>query len=588
MDLTALSGLFLEQKMAQPKLLNTAWGENGLRNAIAHNRTNDMAQEAATYADGFPSVTMTPISLGGKPPSGKDMNGILHEITAHIVHLNKGQRYRFDVEHCQIIGGYPKGAVLMNDNGDTEYISLVDKNTTNFNIPTVNITGKWAVLNNATQLANKADKTHQISAGAGLTGGATGHTHQLAAATPTVAGVAKLANTLDSMASDAALSAAMGKKLQDEKVAKSGDVMTGMLSINTATWGRMQFGVENGNWKLEFDPKGAANRQMNFNFSDSTGERTFIRFPTLEKGVNQMVAYQSWVNAQIDAKSTLNTINYGDNTSLGYTKTAFYRGDSKQINNIATPKLEIHITHPNAENNAYARGIGFSYGGDFSVTTTAWDSNGAYLGQRVILTELNGVMKTALSNAINSTSSSTVATSAAVKTAYDKAAAAESSLKNALPSGIIAYFAGAHQPTGWLKCNGAAVSRTTYAGVFAAIGTTYGAGDGSTTFNLPDLRGEFIRAWDDGRGVDSGRFLGSRQDDALQNFGGSLPIYTRGLYQHDITGIFTSERLMNAATRAGETDAWFSKVNIDLGASGVRTSHETRPRNIALLACIKI
>ena len=105
---------------------------------------------------------------------------------------------------------------------------------------------------------------------------------------------------------------------------------------------------------------------------------------------------------------------------------------------------------------------------------------------------------------------------------------------------------------------------------------------------MPDLRGEFFRAWDDGRGVDSGRGLGTWQYDALQNFGGSLPIYTRGLYQNDIAGIFKSERVMNAATRAGETDAWFSKVNIDLGASGVRTSHETRPRNIALLACIKI
>ena len=71
-------------------------------------------------------------------------------------------------------------------------------------------------------------------------------------------------------------------------------------------------------------------------------------------------------------------------------------------------------------------------------------------------------------------------------------------------------------PTGWLKANGAAVSRTTYSNLFAAIGTTYGVGDGSTTFNIPDLRGEFIRGWDDGRGVDSGRTLGSWQDDMFE------------------------------------------------------------------------
>lgn len=78
--------------------------------------------------------------------------------------------------------------------------------------------------------------------------------------------------------------------------------------------------------------------------------------------------------------------------------------------------------------------------------------------------------------------------------------------------GMIAAFAANVIPTGWLKCNGAAVSRTTYENLFARIGTTYGAGDGSTTFNLPDLRGETIRGWDDARGVDSGRTFGSWQD----------------------------------------------------------------------------
>lgn len=58
-----------------------------------------------------------------------------------------------------------------------------------------------------------------------------------------------------------------------------------------------------------------------------------------------------------------------------------------------------------------------------------------------------------------------------------------------VPSGVILPFAGSVEPTGWLLCFGQAVSRTTYSDLFAAIGTTYGAGDGTTTFNLPDLRG---------------------------------------------------------------------------------------------------
>ena len=56
-------------------------------------------------------------------------------------------------------------------------------------------------------------------------------------------------------------------------------------------------------------------------------------------------------------------------------------------------------------------------------------------------------------------------------------------------TGVVQLFAGSTAPSGWLICNGQAVSRTTYAALYAVIGTTYGAGDGSTTFNLPDLQG---------------------------------------------------------------------------------------------------
>lgn len=65
-----------------------------------------------------------------------------------------------------------------------------------------------------------------------------------------------------------------------------------------------------------------------------------------------------------------------------------------------------------------------------------------------------------------------------------------------LPSGIILPYGGATPPTGWLFCNGQSVNRTTYAGLFSAIGTAHGSGDGSTTFNVPDLRGRFVRGTD--------------------------------------------------------------------------------------------
>lgn len=89
--------------------------------------------------------------------------------------------------------------------------------------------------------------------------------------------------------------------------------------------------------------------------------------------------------------------------------------------------------------------------------------------------------------------------------------------------GSVTAFAAAPTEPGWLLCNGAAVSRATYSRLFSKIGTTYGPGNGTTTFNLPEMRGETIRGLDLGRGVDAGRMLGSFQDHAVARHYHYLP-----------------------------------------------------------------
>lgn len=162
--------------MPQPKLLSKPWASDGLKNNIPAERGGGLAQEAATYAEGFPSITMTPISVGGKPPSGKDMNGVLYEISAHTVWQNQGGRYRFDQSFCDAIGGYPKGAVLINDTLDTEYISLADANTHNPN--NGGNAGKWAIH------AGKGLKAATTQAGIVQLSSATGSESEDMAATP--------------------------------------------------------------------------------------------------------------------------------------------------------------------------------------------------------------------------------------------------------------------------------------------------------------------------------------------------------------------------------------------------------------------
>jgi microcystin-dependent protein len=154
--------------------------------------------------------------------------------------------------------------------------------------------------------------------------------------------------------------------------------------------------------------------------------------------------------------------------------------------------------------------------------------------------------------------------------------------KNAdLKAGTTAFFAMGSAPSGWIKANGATLSRTTYADLFAAIGTTYGAGDGSTTFVIPDLRGEFMRAWDDGRGADSGRSFATAQGMDWKGFYVSNTGQNTYNYSHGEVYWGKSTTGYNGNTFAG---AW-SAPSAALGAKW--DTSEIRPRNVCLLACIK-
>jgi len=145
------------------------------------------------------------------------------------------------------------------------------------------------------------------------------------------------------------------------------------------------------------------------------------------------------------------------------------------------------------------------------------------------------------------------------------------------PAGAVIYHAANTPPTGFIKANGASLSTTTYADLFAVIGYTFG-GSGSS-FSVPDLRGEFMRGWDDSRGIDSSRAFGSAQVDELKTHN-----HLEGLRSYSAnTGAYGQ-----VATSAGPVSSWtggtYNRFQFYTSATG---GTETRPRNIALLACIK-
>lgn len=206
----------------------------------------------------------------------------------------------------------------------------------------------------------------------------------------------------------------------------------------------------------------------------------------------------------------------------------------------------------------------------------------------------------AVTGTFNSFTSGSLIRSADINTNFTTLKTAIESIDATIPAGTIVAYGGTTTPTGWLICNGSTVSRTGNAALFAAIGTNYGSGDGSTTFNLPDFRGRFLRGFDGGIGRDpnagtraisnpggnSGNAVGSLQTDAFQG-------HWHELRENGTGGLFGS-----AAAQSG---LGINTLVLNIGASSYasntfsdgsngtpRISPETRPVNVYVNYIIKL
>lgn len=184
-------------------------------------------------------------------------------------------------------------------------------------------------------------------------------------------------------------------------------------------------------------------------------------------------------------------------------------------------------------------------------------------------------------------------------------------------AGMIGFFPTNTAPAGWLKANGALVSRTTYANLWAyanggaawlvsdatwsgsGIWSAFSTGDLSTTFRLPEIRGEFIRAYDDSRGIDSGRGTGTKQDEAFKqhnhtasttdpthkHISGDGPVNSN--LRYGVVGSLAGgnqNQQSGTTTVGGYTSSEATGISVTINNSG---GTETRPRNVTFLACIK-
>ncbi|UVE62939.1 tail fiber protein [Escherichia coli] len=383
-----------------PSRIIKPFGLNGLKNAIpVDSSTSTDNNGVATFDKGFPPITMQPLSAGGIPPSGKDMNGVIYSVTLQQQWQNAGAGYTFSQDFSDAVGGYPKGSVVANSTLNGQWISLNEANATPPESATGATTG-WVPINNY------------------------GITSITLAATSVV--------------------------MSSIQAAKDRIILTGVLTANVN-----------------------------------------LIFPTWIK---------SWV----------------------------------------------------VQNNCT---------GNFSVTCKTASGTGVIV--------IPGMVSRLFCDGTNITDETMSTTSDFV--------------------GSVTPFAMNSAPAGWLAADGTAVSRNIYARLFSRIGTLYGPGDGTTTFNLPDLRGDFVRGIDNGRTADPSRVFGSWQPGTIV-----------GGYDDDNTGANIGLLIGHGTNKYGSDpvdlanyglSAVYFTAGVSLATSPVENApyfySVTRPRNIALLYCIK-
>ncbi|MDI3361135.1 phage tail protein [Lelliottia sp. V89_10] len=370
-----------------PSRIVKAFGVSGLKNVIAVDSSSATDNSGvATFDKGFPPITMQPLSAGGIPPSGKDMNGVLYAVTLQQQWQNAGMTYPFSSDFASTVSGYPKGSIIPSSVYTGQWLNLNEANSNTPESPTGAQTG-WVPINN-----------YGVTNITGLSGSSV---------------------TMSSL-----------------QAAKDRIILSGVLTANIN-----------------------------------------LIFPAWIK---------SWV-----------------------------------VHNNCT--------------------------GNFNVTCKTSSGSGVVV--------IPGLVSRLFCDGVNITD--------------------ETYNPNNDMVGMVCPFAMNAAPTGWLFANGMAVSRITYARLFSRIGTLYGAGNGTTTFNLPDLRGEFVRGFDAGKGTDPGRVFGSLQTQSIQSHAHNIPAWKQP--NPDPTGGGYAVGGDGGGGGSQQEDI----VTRNSGGS------ETRPRNIAFVYCIK-
>lgn len=514
--------------MKNPKLISKPFAQNGQKNVIPEKYETSMESNQATWDQGFGQITMLPVSAGGLPPKGQDFNGILNQMCETIVHISKGGVFKFSADYATAINGYPKGAILQSEDEKKYYQSLIDNNKVNFN------TASQDQIKTSWKLVMTDDLLDQLS-----------------------------------------------KKLESSAVAQStGTSTTSIMSQKAST--------------DAFQPKG------NYADKSSNAIQLFsggIRAPFLDA-----IQGDDYFGLRVFNKTPSFYISMD---GVGYNINAPMRNGELALNGDSYTKLEsddkyqpkgsyqpsgnyalVGDSYTKSESNERYQPKGSYQLSGYSYSKSESDNKYQPIGNyadksAATIQDFTGAIRAKYIDAVSGENYAGLRSSSSLNSIYSKFNGVGYNYELPKKQGVIALTSDIENselvphpipwslstaPSGYLICQGQTFNKATY----PKLGIAYPSG------RLPDLRGEFIRGADAGRGIDVGREILSNQ------LGNSL--LSTNLMEVDAPNFKQYKKVVEWIGNTGTNSS--SGYGIWQQIEG-QNGNETRPRNIAFLYIVR-
>lgn len=593
--------------VTRPANLSLPFANSGTKNTIPVASQIGITNGAASYTDGFPPLTMTPIAAGGTPPFGQDMNGALFAISAHTVFANAGGQYQFDSALATAVGGYAVGAVLQSNDGLSAYYNILAGNTTDFNSTPASIGVSWIPF------AGKCITTNVIQTGSSIIAAITGTANALiATCNPAITAYNngmtirfKVTSANTAAVTINAGAGAVSLLNRSGGALISGDLTAGAIYSATYDNASSSFFI---NQLVNSQYLTQASAQITAVAGGTADALTATFSPAITTVSNQTIL----VRAASANATTTPTINPGSGviTIVKGNNLPLVAGDIAGAGHWLELTLDATFGKAVLQNPALGVSVvpispsTIQY---FATNTapTGWlKANGAAVS-RVTYAALFAAIVTAGGFSSQNFTVTIASPGVFTKTAHGFIGGERLRLSTtgALPTGLNTstdYFVEPIDANTYylslVPFGTRIVTTGTQSGTHSFLQSWFGIGDGSTTFNLPDLRGEFPRGYDDGRGVDTNHSFGAFQKGTLSigDMGASVATFS----PRDATAATSAVALAGAGydtvntidyplDNGSATGSGSASSLATLQSGGEAFVGQTRPRNVSLLACIK-